>query len=164
VTSDRKNHAEQQFAAAAGSFCELVEQHARHADSAGWLKLVGQLLLRLDEQIRPLNGHTVEAEFSMLQDLEERFQLFRRLKAFLGALDEYWSEGDLEAGDGLKTGSLADDITDVYFDLKRGLLLYGSGGNSEQRAIDLWLYSYHAHWEQHLRDARKQLFDFRRIQ
>jgi len=53
--------------------------------------------------------------------------LHQRLKGFLGNLDEYWSEGDLEAGDGLKTGSLADDITDMYFDLKRGLAHYETG-------------------------------------
>lgn len=159
----KHNQCVQQFAAAAGSFCELVDNHkVCGLDSKGWLKQIGEMLLRLDADIRPLNGRSVEAEYSMLQDLEERFVLFQRLKSFLGSLDEYWSESDLEAGDGLKTGSLADDITDVYFDLKRGLLLYLSGKNLKHQAIELWLYSYHVHWQQHLRDAKKQLFDFRR--
>ncbi len=159
----RNNESVQQFVAAAGSFCDLVDHHRGCGlDSKSWLQQVGELLLRIDAGIQPLNGHPVEAEYSMLQDLEERFVLFQRLKSFLGALDEYWSEGDLEAGDGLKTGSLADDITDVYFDLKRGLSLYLSGRDYERQAIELWLYSYHVHWQQHLRDAKKQLFDFRR--
>lgn len=158
-----KDNSVQQFAAAAGSFCELVDHYQDYSrDSKGWLQLVGQLLLRLDAGIQPLRGYCAEAEYSMLQDLEERFVLFRRLKAYLGTLDEYWSEGDLAAGDGLKTGSLADDITDMYFDLKRGLSLYGAGADAVHQAIALWIYSYHVHWEQHLRDSKRQLFEFRR--
>ena len=157
------NNSVQQFAAAAGSFCDLVEHYQDYSpDNKGWLKLIGHQLLCLDAGIQPLHGKGVEAEYSMLQDLEERFNLFQRLKAFLGNLDEYWSEGDLEAGDGLKTGSLADDITDLYFDLKRGLSLYRAGVDCEHQAIELWLYSYHVHWQQHLRDSRRQLFEFRR--
>lgn len=154
----------QHFVEAAGFFCQLVEHHATCGlDSKRWLDEIGQLLLRLDAEIQPLNGHPVDADYSMLQDLEERFVLFHRLKSFLGALDEYWSESDLEAGDGLKTGSLADDIADLYFDLKRGLTLYRSGSETQRQAVDLWLYSYHVHWKQHLRDAKKQLFEFRRV-
>lgn len=154
----------QLFVEAAGLFCELVEHHETCGlGSAGWLEEIGRLLIRLDAEIQPLNGHPVDAEYSLLQDLEERFFLFHRLKSFLGDLDDYWSEGDLEAGDGLKTGSLADDVTDLYFDLKRGLMLYRSGSEARRQAIDLWLFSYQVHWKQHLRDATKQLFDFRRV-
>ncbi len=158
-----KDNSVQQFAAAAGSFCDLVDRYQDYSpDNQRWLALVGQLLLQLEAGIQPLRGTCFEAEYSMLQDLEDRFVLFGRLKAFLGNLDEYWSEGDLEAGDGLKTGSLADDITDMYFDLKRGLGLYCAGDDSAQQAIALWLYSYHVHWQQHLRDSKRQLFEFRR--
>lgn len=153
----------QRFVAAAGDFCSLVDEHSAHPDPAKWLLQIGDTLLRLDNDIKPLNGRAAEAEYSLLQNLEERFQLFGRLKSYLGPLDEYWSEADLDAGDGLKTGSLADDITDLYFDLKRGLAVYRSGDSAQCQAVDLWLYSYKLHWQQHLRDAKKQLFDFRRI-
>ena len=151
------------FAAAAETFCDLVDHHATYADRAAWLRQIGETLKQLDDDIKPLNGRTAEAEYSMLQNLEERFVLFGRLKTYLGALDEYWSEADLEAGDGLKTGSLADDIADLYFDLKRGLTIYCMSDSTGDNAIDLWLYSYKIHWQQHLRDATKQLFEFRRL-
>ena len=153
----------ERFVAAAGVFCGLVDDHTQHPDPAAWLRQIGDTLLRLDNDIKPLNGRAAEAEYSMLQNLEERFLLFGRLKSYLGPLDEYWSEADLDASDGLKTGSLADDITDLYFDLKRGLAVYRSGKSAEHQAVDLWLYSYKLHWQQHLRDAKKQLFDFQRI-
>ncbi len=153
----------QRFVLAAGDFCDLVDGHPAHPDPAKWLLHIGQTLLRLDDDIKPLNGRAAIAEYSILQNLEERFLLFGHLKSYLGPLDEYWSEADLEAGDGLKTGSLADDITDLYFDLKRGLAVYRSGESARDQAIDLWLYSYKLHWRQHLRDAKKQLFDFRRV-
>ena len=158
-----KNDSVQRFAEAAGTFCQLVDSYRLYGtDSKRWLGDLGPVLLLLDAAIRAIKVSTGEADYSMLQDLEERFVLYQQLKGFLGTYDEYWSEGDLEASDGLKTGSLADDITDMYFDLKRGLVRYKSGSDAKRDAVELWLYSYHVHWQQHLRDATRQLFEFRR--
>jgi len=154
---------ETRFSGAVTDFCRLVEEYESFGnDGKAWLHRVGSIMQTLEQQIQPLMPYgTAEAEYSMLQDLEGRFALYQRLKSFLGPFDDYWSEGDLEAGDGLKTGSLADDITDVYFDLKRGLNLYREGPGQEASALSLWVFSYRIHWEQHLRDATKQLFEFR---
>lgn len=150
------------FAKSVKDFCRLVEEHESFgSDGKRWLHQIGQVMLRLEQTIQPLRNGAIEAEYSMLQDLEGRFTLYKRLKSFLGPFDDYWSESDLEAGDGLKTGSLADDITDIYFDLKRGLSLYLAGLEHESEALALWVYSHRVHWEQHVRDATKQLFEFK---
>lgn len=153
---------ENRFAESVKDFCRLVEAYESYGgDGKRWLNHIGQSLLALEQTIEPLQNDGLEADYSMLQDLEGRFTLYQQLKGFLGPLDDYWSEGDLEAGDGLKTGSLADDITDIYFDLKRGLTLYRAGREQEPQAFALWIYSHRIHWEQHVRDATRQLFDFR---
>ena len=154
---------ESRFAETVTDFCRLVEEYeAFDGGGKAWLHRIGSVMLGLDQAIQPLlRDAGGEAEYSMLLDLEARFALYQRLKSFLGPLDDYWSEGDLEAGDGLKTGSLADDITDVYFDLKRGLNLYSAKPAHEAQALSLWVFSYRIHWEQHLRDATKQLFEFK---
>lgn len=155
--------AESRFAKSATDFCRMVEEYESFdGDGKTWLHRIGHIMLGLQQLIQQLLPSSAsEAEYSMLQDLEARFVLYQRLKSFLGPFDDYWSEGDLEAGDGLKTGSLADDITDVYFDLKRGLSLYAAGPEQEAEALSLWTFSYRIHWEQHLRDATKQLFEFK---
>ena len=155
--------AENRFAESVTDFCRMVEGYASfEGDGKTWLHQIGNLLLELDKRIQPLlRSTTSDTEYSMLQDLEARFALYQRLKSFLGPFDDYWSEGDLQAGDGLKTGSLADDITDVYFDLKRGLTLHTAGPEQEAQALSMWVFSYQVHWEQHLRDATKQLFEFK---
>jgi hypothetical protein len=143
-------------------FCRLVEEYESFGtDGKRWLHQIGQIMQRLVQGMDPLQSDHVDAQYSMLEDLPSRFALYQRLKQFLGPLDDYWSEGDLQAGDGLKTGSLADDITDTYFDLKRGLNLYRLGSEHQIEALSLWIYSYQVHWEQHLRDATKQLFEFK---
>jgi len=154
---------ENRFAESVTGFCRLVEGYAAfEGDGKTWLHQIGNLMLELEQRIQPLLRSTAgDTEYSMLQDLEARFALYQRLKSFLGPLDDYWSEGDLEAGDGLKTGSLADDITDVYFDLKRALNLHAAGPEHEAHALSMWLFSYRVHWEQHLRDATRQLFEFK---
>ena len=159
----KQDLAENRFAESVTDFCRLVEAYeAFGSDGKTWLRQIGNLMLELEHLIQPLLGSTdSDDEYSMLQDLEARFALYQRIKSFLGPFDDYWSEGDLEAGDGLKTGSLADDITDVYFDLKRGLNLHVAGPEHEVQALSMWVFSYRVHWEQHLRDATKQLFEFK---
>ncbi|CAK0772923.1 hypothetical protein CCP3SC15_4690002 [Gammaproteobacteria bacterium] len=54
------------------------------------------------------------------------------------------------------TGSLADDFTDIYFELKRGLKLLEGGGTGN--ALALWKGSFLVHWGQHLVDAERQVY------
>jgi hypothetical protein len=145
------------FSQAAETFCRSIE-HAGQRSRGSWLVAVNESLLRLQNDMRELDAPLAGIRYSMLADLEQRFMLFQQLKEKLGELDEYWSEADLGAGDGVKTGSLADDLTDIYFDLKRGLALLYSG-NAEQ-AARMWLISYQTHWRRHLEDAIRQLPDF----
>ena len=55
-------------------------------------------------------------------------------------------------------GSLSDDIMDIYYDLKRGLLLFESGNQDDiDDAIWDWKFHFQIHWGTHLIDALKAL-------
>ena len=49
---------------------------------------------------------------------------------------------------------LADDFTDMYFDLKFGLDLLKT---EPAQAINVWQCSFYMHWGQHLLDAESRL-------
>jgi hypothetical protein len=93
-------------------------------------------------------------------DLDARFDLFTRLRTRLGERDVYWLEfdhpEDARADDDHRTGSLADDLTDIYFELKRGLRLLDAAGPDE--VAHLWGVGFKRHWGQHLVDAERHLY------
>lgn len=148
------------FAESAQEFCKLVEQIEGY-QAEQWLQAIGNILLNLETAVTELAASVPQTPHTWISDLEKRFELYSRIKDFLGLQDEYWSEADLHAGDGYMTGSLSDDFSDIYFELKRGLMLYTQGHEGKNEAGLIWTSSYRHHWRQHLIDARKQLFDFR---
>lgn len=143
------------MAEAARRFCELVD-HLNPRDVDGWLTDMMDLLPRLDDaaaslgELQSLSVHEHEI------DDEARFRLFTRLFEALGERDGYNYEYDALEGQRL-SGSLADDITDIYFDLKRGLDLLAQYPAEPKIAASDWRQSYEFHWRHHLVDAERQL-------
>jgi hypothetical protein len=52
------------------------------------------------------------------------------------------------------TGSLADDLTDIYCELKHGLRAFPA---KPARTLETWFLGYDCHWGQHLVDAQRHL-------
>lgn len=160
-----KASSEQRFIEAASEYCELVaslESYPRHR----WLARVAQVLSRIEEAMESVAARrgvspAAPAPCSTWSELEAHFELYSRIKKFLAEEDEYWSEGDLAVGDGHKTGSLADDFTDIFFEISRGIGLLAAGERTGPQAFQAWTLGYGAHWRQHLVDACKQLLVFR---
>jgi hypothetical protein len=97
-------------------------------------------------------------------ELDDRFEFFARLRRRLGGKDSYWLEFDDFAGVGARlgegmSGSLADDLTDIYFELKRGLCLLSSA--DPDAVARFWQSGFTAHWGQHLVDAERHLYRLR---
>lgn len=61
---------------------------------------------------------------------------------------------DIEPG----TGDLADDLADIYRDLKEGLNLFDLGHEIE--AVWEWKYSFQSHWGRHAASALHALHAF----
>lgn len=150
--------AEYGFLEAARAFCGLIEQIENH-ELGNWLTHMGKVVLRLEASMELLAMPAGSSPCAGVPE-ESLFKLYARLREFLGERDEYWSEGDLHAGDGDRTGSLSDDFADIYFEITRGMALYRQGKAFREQALRLWIGSYRKHWRQHLIDVRKQLNDF----
>jgi hypothetical protein len=134
-------------------YCDLIEASGR--GDRRWLAHVAHLLPRLHAAISSVSSPSPSVGYTSRVDLDERFELYSRLRLLLGDRDGYWLEFD-RAGDGADgmTGSLADDLTDIYCELKAGLGLYDQ---SPEDALTAWVCSYEVHWGGHLADAERHL-------
>ena len=144
---------------AAADYCELIEK-VEILDS-GWLEELAAILPRLHAAVSALGKADEEPGHALKPDLDARFELFAQLRKMLGMRDAYWMEfdaagGTQEASDSHgMSGSLADDLTDIYCELKHGLKLMDI---EPGRALDGWRSGYYLHWGQHLVDAERHLY------
>ena len=139
---------------AAGDYCRLIDNApARPGD---WLELLFRLMPRLHAAVTALNAYDTGDIPPCETDLDARFELYSHLRKLLGELDSYWLEFDAAPEEVHMSGSLADDLTDIYFDLRYGLDLLDEVW--PQRAAQAWQSSYRMHWGQHLVDAERHLY------
>ncbi len=146
-----------QMADAARDYCSLIDSVEQGGN--GLLNHVASLLSRLHVAVASLELERPVSVHEVSPDLDRRFELYYRLRRWLGARDSYWLEYDSCQSPQHMTGSLADDFTDIYFDLKYGLACI-----EHQRpdlAAQAWQSSYRQHWGQHLVDAERQLYALR---
>lgn len=147
----------QDFAHAAREYCHLIEDTGESAES--WLERLTCVLPRIHAAVLTLDRPRVETDVpALLPDYDLRFALFSRLRGLLGDMDAYCMEFDAETAAAPLTGSLADDITDIYFELKRGLDLLDCDPSGSERAACVWRSSFLWHWGQHLVDAERHLY------
>ncbi len=140
----------------AREYCELVDQFTGQ-DPDGWLRGLANLLPQLHETVDGLEALDTVYAYESPPDFEARLALFQRLYSALGERNRFSAEVDL-ARDGQRlSGSLADDITDIYFDLKRGLQLLDQHPSDPRIAAKDWQNSFRVHWGLHLEDAERQL-------
>ncbi len=129
--------------------------HMEVYQRAVWLLEMERVLPQIKEGMANLELD-VEYSFFVLPDLEYRFHMYTRLKTFLGELDDYALEGDGE-DPADRSGSLADDFTDIYFELSRGLDLLDADPPDLVSALTLWHTGHVLHWGQHVCDAGRRL-------
>ncbi len=143
---------------AARTYCGLIDR----LDTIGGEHLVeaaSRLLPRLHAAVASLPVGERAAAAVPLVDIETRFALYRRIRRKLGQRDAYWLEYDQLPLEEEMSGSLADDLTDIYFDLRRGLqLLDEDSPVAPVRAARDWRTSYREHWGEHLVDAERHVF------
>ncbi len=139
----------------AEAFCILIDNCEKQANG-DWLEELYALLPRLHSAVTELNAFGSSQLPGSNVDLDERFDLYSRLRQALGERDSYWLEFDSSPDQIHMSGSLADDLTDIYFDLQHGLELLGEAW--PQKAAQAWQCSYQMHWGQHLVDAERHLY------
>lgn len=146
----------------ARSYCRLIDHLPGSLDNG--LPLLVKLLPRLHAAIVALHPRvTQELPVTESADFEHRFELFSWLRIRLGSRDSYWMEfddigPDRESREQM-SGSLADDLTDIYFELKQGLQMLDS--RSPEQIAGWWQNGFRLHWGQHLVDAERHLYSLR---
>ncbi len=148
----------QDLSGVARSYCALIESVDR-VDSR-WLDKLWRLLPRLHVAVMAVE--TASSEQSDLQvemDMEGRFRMFSRLHRLLGDRDAYWLEYDVLQGMSEMSGSLADDITDIYYELKQALAQLDRDPDHPGRAAGMLSQGFVDHWGQHLVDAERHLHE-----
>jgi hypothetical protein len=145
-----------ELAQVARSYCDLIEGSSTQDER--WLTQVASLLPRLHAAVEALDTDDAGHNHAVVADLDARFELYTHLRALLGNRDSYWMEFDV-AGDGqAMSGSLADDLTDIYCELKHGLMVMEG---EPSLALQGWQRGFRVHWGQHLLDAERHLYELR---
>jgi hypothetical protein len=149
-----------QFASLAASYCELIEHHADYSteDFIGKVRLLLPQLyyhaLQLPD-VEPVNDDRLPRVAH-----QEWQQMFANLGAFLGSNDLYWVVFDplkLEP-DSPIAASLADDLTDIWRDLKSGLRHWqASPADVRQEIVWGWRFHFQIHWSYHVVDALRAI-------
>jgi len=140
----------------AREYCALIET-VQEANSE-WMEHLAQILPQLHAAITVLEEPEGETELAEWSELDARFELYAELHRLLGRRDSYWMEFDVAQDGQCMTGSLADDLTDIYCELKHGLLRLDQG---QYDACSGLRASYTVHWGQHLVDAERHLYELK---
>lgn len=146
-----------QLADCAREFCDHIDS----LEYAGrdWLQKLSGLLARVHVAVVEVEADSDGPLPSSGSDYDSRFELYSQLRRKLGDQDHYWMAFDTEAGVDELSGSLADDITDIYFELQQGLKLLETDPTHPRRAANQWRTGYQRHWGQHLVDAERHLYE-----
>jgi hypothetical protein len=150
------NDTQQRFADAASSYCQLIE-NIDPMDCRTCLATMAGILPRLGSGAEQLPASEHDAVHTGAMEIDARFELFSRIRSALGKLDSYRLEYDHSDNEHDLSGSLADDFTDIYFDLRYGLDLLATQPDDPDLASASWKTSYDLHWREHLNGATQQL-------
>ena len=138
------------MAVAAMEYCWLVEGFKGFRYDRAWAERMSALLPRLHVAVISMTQPDERCWVYDFPDDDARCELYMRLHAAMGSDVMYW-----DAADGLYNrrqlcDQLADDLTDMYFDLKCGLEVIE---HDPQLAMENWQCSFYLHWGRHLLDA-----------
>jgi hypothetical protein len=97
----------------------------------------------------------IRAETEMTQ--QEWGQLYESLKEKLGDWNLYWMVFDPRTDNEAIHGALADDIADIYRDLKHGLVLKDANEVPASEVIFEWRFGFTSHWGQHAVNALRTI-------
>jgi len=143
-----------EMAGVAEDYVRLID--STHGKPGNWLEQLFRLMPRLHAAVTALNAYEAGDLPASRVDLDERFELYSHLRRLLGERDSYWLEFDSTPEEMHMSGSLADDLTDIYFDLRYGMELFEEVW--PHHAAQAWQTTYREHWGQHLVDAERHLY------
>ena len=152
----------QQFVESATAFCDIVE-HCPVLTMHEFVRRVHRVLPTLYAaalQLPQVQVDNAEIPPSTLTYSQVQ-QLRHEVASKLGQYNLYWEALHLFAlidDKELGVGEIADDLVDVYCDLKFGLAAFDTGSTQRmQEAVWQWKFEFASHWGNHLVDALRVL-------
>jgi hypothetical protein len=146
-----------QMAQLAAEYCSLIEWFGDEGLDGHRLERLKKLLPKLHMAVISLVAPQGGYRRYFLPDDEARFELYMRLHHTLRAEPQLWSAERGSLWRAKLCDHLADDLTDMYFDLKQGLDRLVENPTNPEHAIHDWLCSFYMHWGPHLLDAEHWL-------
>ena len=147
------------FREAAASFIETVDSAAT-VECEAFLARLSHCLAGL--YYRALDLPAVEPDTTDIDETpfatEKRSELNNSLRSKIGPLDSYWVVFDSTTHESPVQGTLAGDISEIYFDLKHDLHLEGKGISKSDFIWEL-RNSFRSHWGKHLLGALSSIHD-----
>ena len=162
VDAQRAREACDRFSEVANQFCDAIDsvKDVNRVDLA--IKIYPLLPLLIAEAIKlPTVGlsergdETINIKGGMTHGQWE--EMYSRLKEELGDWDLYSQVFDPTKDREVIYGSLADDIADIYRDVKGGIVLYQTGLASPDHIVWEWRFSFYSHWGHHAIDALRTI-------
>jgi Domain of unknown function (DUF5063) len=141
----------------ATEYCALIDTFERAEHNGRWRATLGKLFPRLHVAVIALREPLDNVHYQVLYDDDQRCELFLQLSNMLQTDELLWAAYDRQAltqnpsqTRRLLCERMADNLTDMYFDLKQGL---AQVENDPLQATSDWQCSFYAHWGKHLLDA-----------
>lgn len=144
------------FSAVVARFCSVVDSAPNLERSDFVAQLYRTLPKLIDEaislpEVERINRNPTRK--TVRQKIDEWDRLYTSLKQKLGDWDSYMQVFDPTRDTAAIPGSLADDIADIYRDLKERLVLKGTHGSEPEELIWEWKFGFQSHWGKHAMDA-----------
>lgn len=149
------------FAKSAQEFCSLLEKSASVSDREfvqqaayllATLYAAGLSLPTLDNEPEEQQASIEDTSFEHTSEIE------RQTGQKLGKHNLYWEFYDPYDQSNPLTTTLSDDLSDIYGDIKRGLIAYQKGtARSVSAAVWEWKFHFIIHWSDHAVDALRAI-------
>jgi hypothetical protein len=140
----------ERMAETALEYCELIDGFSGVSQDQAWLQRMDKLLPRLHVAVIALSMPCERYHGYRFPDDDARVELYMRLHHVLHSDVSIWTSWEILNLRHQLCDRLADDFTDVYFDLKGGLEVFE---DDHLLAMKNWLCSFYMHWGRHLLDA-----------
>jgi len=162
-----QNNAEiaQRFGLVARRYCSVVDSAPRMERAEFLLEIYRLLPCLVDEATKlpdveyddDVESDERSARPRVRLTEQQSTNLYHLLKEKLGDWDSYRKVFDPTSNEEAIPGSIADDVADIYRDLKEGSVLSERHQASPENVIFLWRFLFYSHWGKHAIDALEVL-------
>jgi hypothetical protein len=148
------------FKNAARRYCDFVDALSTHSAESFLIGVEPHLLELYASalQIPVVEPTTNNAEDDIPLDKNAWAALYKKLRDKIGEFDFYLTIFNSTEREAPVEGSLADDISEIYTDLKKSLEQIGEGFPGTDVLWDL-RFSFRQHWGRHAISALKAIYD-----